>query len=82
MTPWCQSSLICTAVMKQKFEGQRVFIWLTGYTLLSRGAEAGTDPETMEEHCLPICSPWLAQLPFIDSPDPPAQGEGAGHCIQ
>lgn len=35
--------------------------------------EAGTEAETVKEHCLVAYFPWLAHLPFLYSLDPPAQ---------
>lgn len=36
------------------------------------GAKAGTPAEIMEEHCLLLCSPWVAQAGFYTAQD---------HCL-
>lgn len=41
----------------------------------SRNLESGTDTEAMEECCLLVCSPQLAQPAFLYYPRPPAQGQ-------
>jgi len=38
------------------------------------GQKAGADAEAMEGCFLLACSPWLAQLVFLENPRPPAQG--------
>lgn len=58
--------------------GGKGLLHLTGYSLSSRpeasqGKElkAGElEAETTEEYCLGACSFWLAQLAFLNGPDP------------
>ena len=40
--------------------------------------EAGTDTETIKEHCLLACSPWLAQPVLLYNTRPPDHG-GTAH---
>lgn len=53
-----------------------------GYTTLlmevRQEPKAGTDTETIKEHCLQACFPWLAQPVLLYYTRPPAHG-GTAH---
>lgn len=69
---------------KSSWEGQGSFPLILPFLRLSsketrawtkgRNSEAENEAETRKERCLPACSPWLAQVTFLDTPGLPAQG--------
>lgn len=58
-----------TLTKKKQFVGREGFIWLMDYRPSLKEPE--TEAEATEHFSL-VCSFWLAQLPSLDSPGPPA----------
>lgn len=75
----CSSSRLCcySKILKVTWRGKALpGLWVTVHHKMgSQGRNSRQELEalTMEECCLLACFPWLAQLPFLYNPRPPAQ---------